>query len=93
MLIQHEGERYREMLFDLIHSSGLDEHVKFVNKFLEPEELGKFLYMTDIYLSPYPNKDQAISGTLAFALGCGRAIVSTPYKYALEMLSQGQRGR
>lgn len=93
MLIKHEGERYREMLYDLINSLGLQDHVKFINKFLEPEELGAYLYMTDIYLSPYPNKDQAISGTLAFALGCGRAIVSTPYTYALEMLSsQGQRG-
>ncbi len=92
MLIKHEGERYREMLYNLISSSGLQDHVKFINKFLEPEELGAYLHMTDIYLSPYPNKDQAISGTLAFALGCGRAIVSTPYTYALEMLSQGQRG-
>jgi glycosyltransferase involved in cell wall biosynthesis len=92
MLLQHEGERYREMLYDLINSLGLQDHVKFINRFLEPEELGEYLYMSDIYLSPYPNRDQAISGTLAYALGCGRAIVSTPYTYALEMLSQGQRG-
>jgi len=92
MLLQHEGERYREMLYDLINSLGLQDHVKFINRFLEPEELGEYLYMSDIYLSPYTNRDQAISGTLAYALGCGRAIVSTPYTYALEMLSQGQRG-
>jgi glycosyltransferase involved in cell wall biosynthesis len=92
MLFTHEGERYREGLYDLIDSLGMREHVKFINKFLEPEELGEYLYMTDIYLSPYPYLDQAISGTLAFALGCGRAIVSTPYTYAVEMLSQGQRG-
>jgi len=92
MLIKQEGERYREMLQDLVNSSGLQDHVKFINKFLDQEELGAYLHMTDIYLSPYPNKDQAISGTLAYALGCGRAIVSTPYTYALEMLSQGQRG-
>ena len=59
---------------------------------MKPEELGEYLYMTDVYLSPYPDLNQAISGTLAYALGCGRAIVSTPYLYALEMLSQGQRG-
>jgi glycosyltransferase involved in cell wall biosynthesis len=92
MLLQHEGERYREMLYDLINSLGLQDHVEFINRFLEPEELGDYLYMTDVYLSPYPNRDQAISGTLAYALGCGRAIVSSPYTYALEMLSQGQRG-
>jgi glycosyltransferase involved in cell wall biosynthesis len=92
MLLKHEGERYREMLNDLINSLGLQNNVNFINKFLEPEELGEYLYMTDIYLSPYPNRDQAISGTLAYALGCGRAIVSTPHTYALEMLSQGQRG-
>ncbi len=59
---------------------------------MSTEELGEYLYMTDVYLSPYPDLNQAISGTLAYALGCGRAIVSTPYLYALEMLSQGQRG-
>ncbi len=80
------------MLYDLVKTLGIQDHVKFINKFLEPEELGEYLYMSDIYLSPYPNQDQAISGTLAYALGCGRAIVSTPYTYALEMLSQGQRG-
>jgi glycosyltransferase involved in cell wall biosynthesis len=92
MLVKHEGERYREMLLDLIETLGLQDHVQFVNRFLEPEEVGDYLYLTDIYLSPYPNRDQAISGTLTYALGCGRAIVSTPYTYALEMLPQGQRG-
>jgi glycosyltransferase involved in cell wall biosynthesis len=48
--------------------------------------------MTDIYLSPYPNRDQAVSGTLAFAIGCGRAVVSTPYEYALAMLADEKRG-
>ena len=46
--------------------------------------------MSDIYLSPYPNKDQAVSGTMAFAIGCGRAIVSTSYAYATEMLSENR---
>lgn len=96
MLVEHEGEqhgdRYRETLVELVRRLGMQDHVAFVNKFLEPEALGEYLYMTDIYLSPYPDLNQAISGTLAYALGCGRAIVSTPYLYALEMLSQDQRG-
>ena len=83
---------YRETLIELVRKLGMQDHVDFVNKFLEPEELGEYLYMTDVYLSPYPDLNQAISGTLAYALGCGRAIVSTPYLYALEMLSEGQRG-
>jgi glycosyltransferase involved in cell wall biosynthesis len=96
MLMRHEGEQhgdqYRKTLTELVRRSDMQDHVEFINKFLEPEELGRYLYMTDIYLSPYPDLNQAISGTLAYALGCGRAIVSTPYLYALEMLSQGQRG-
>jgi glycosyltransferase involved in cell wall biosynthesis len=70
----------------------LGDHVKFINHYMDHGELGDYLYMTDIYLSPYPNRDQAVSGTLAFALGCGRAVVSTPYEYALAMLAEEQRG-
>lgn len=91
MLLKRDGERYREMLLGLIKNAGLENHVKFINRFLDTAELGDYLYMTDIYLSPYPNPDQAVSGTLAFAIGCGRAIVSTPYEYAREMLA-GDRG-
>lgn len=91
MLKQREGEKYREMLEELIAELDLVNHVKFVNKFLSDEELGEYLYLTDIYLSPYPNMDQAVSGTLTFAIGCGRAIVSTAYAYASEVL-QDNRG-
>ncbi|HZK42703.1 MAG TPA: glycosyltransferase family 4 protein [Syntrophomonadaceae bacterium] len=86
MLKKTEGEKYREMLEKLTVELGLVENVKFVNKFLSDEELGEYLYLTDIYLSPYPNMDQAVSGTLTFAIGCGRAIVSTAYAYATEVL-------
>lgn len=92
LVVKQEGERYREMLIELVQDLGLKENVCFINRFLEPEELGNYLQMTDIYLSPYPQADQAISGTLAYALGCGRAIVSTPYSYAQEMVAQGQKG-
>src|SRR5690606_24737646 len=91
MLKKYEGERYRNMLEDKVRNLGLENNVRFVNKYLSDEEIGEFLYMTDIYLSPYPNKDQAVSGTMAFAVGCGRAIVSTSYAYATEVLA-GKRG-
>lgn len=90
MLVKNEGEKYRNMLEELVQKLDLDKQVSFVNKYLSDEELGEYLYLTDVYLSPYPNRDQAVSGTMAFALGCGRAIVSTPYAYAKEMLSDGR---
>ncbi|MEQ8174314.1 MAG: glycosyltransferase family 4 protein [Syntrophomonadaceae bacterium] len=92
MLLKREGESYRNMLEGLIAELNLKGHVSFVNRFLSLDELGDYLSMSDIYLSPYPNMNQAVSGTMAFALGCGRAIVSTPYEYALEMLQGGKRG-
>jgi glycosyltransferase involved in cell wall biosynthesis len=92
MLIKREGERYREMLNGLIADLRLEDNVSFVNHYMGHGELSDYLYMTDIYLSPYPNRDQAVSGTLSFAIGCGRAIVSTPYEYALAMLAEEQRG-
>jgi glycosyltransferase involved in cell wall biosynthesis len=91
MLQKHEGEKYRQMLMELVAELAIQDQVIFINKYLTDEELGEYLYMTDIYLSPYPNKDQAVSGTMAFAMGCGRAIVSTPYAYASEVL-QEKRG-
>jgi glycosyltransferase involved in cell wall biosynthesis len=90
MLQRKEGEKYRQMLLDLVAELDLQQNVIFVNKFLSDLELGEYLYMTDIFLSPYPNLDQAVSGTLAFALGCGRAIVSTDYAYAHEVLRDGR---
>jgi len=91
MLQKHEGEKYRQMLIELVAELDIQNEVVFINKYLTDEELGEYLYMTDIYLSPYPNKDQAVSGTMAFAMGCGRAIVSTPYAYASEVLKE-ERG-
>lgn len=90
MLQKSEGERYRRMLEQLVLDLDITDNVKFVNRFLSDEELGEYLYLTDIYLSPYPNMDQAVSGTLTFAVGCGRAIVSTPYAHALELLAEGR---
>ncbi len=89
-LIKSEGESYRNMLIELANNLGLENNIKFVNEFLTDDELGAYLQMTDIYLSPYPNRDQAVSGTMAFALGCGLAIVSTAYAYAQEVLSDNR---
>jgi glycosyltransferase involved in cell wall biosynthesis len=87
---KHEGESYRNMLTDTINGLGLQEHVRFNNRFLALNELVRYLCATDVYVTPYLNKDQIVSGTLAYALGCGKAIVSTPYLYAEEVLSDGR---
>ncbi|MCD6386430.1 glycosyltransferase family 4 protein [Candidatus Sumerlaeota bacterium] len=85
-----QGEGYRESLERLVKERGLTRNVIFYDKFVSLEELTKFLLMTDIYVSPYLSKEQIVSGTLAYAVACGKAIVSTPYWYAEEMLADGR---
>lgn len=87
---KHEGESYRNTLTEIISKHGLEEHVRFNNRFLALSELVRYLCATDVYVTPYLNKDQIVSGTLAYAVGCGKAIVSTPYLYAEEVLSEGR---
>jgi len=87
---KHEGESYRNMLTEIIARHGLEEHVRFNNRFLTLSELVRYLCATDVYVTPYLNKDQIVSGTLAYALGCGKAIISTPYLYAEEVLADGR---
>lgn len=89
-LKKREGEIYRESLEKLVDNLNLHDNVRFVNKYLTIEEIGDYLYMTDVYLTPYPGRHQAVSGTLSYAIGCGRAIVSTPYDYSLEVLGNGR---
>ncbi len=62
----------------------------FVNRYLTKEEIIRYLTLSDVYMTPYLGKDQAVSGTLAYAVGYGRVIVSTPYPYASEMLADGR---
>jgi glycosyltransferase involved in cell wall biosynthesis len=87
---KYEGESYRNSLNDIVGELGLEEHVRFNNRFLSQNELVRYLCATDVYVTPYLNKDQICSGTLAYAVGCGKAIASTPYLYAEEVLSEGR---
>jgi glycosyltransferase involved in cell wall biosynthesis len=84
---RHEGESYRETLQSMVAEYGLENNVKLVDRYLEFSELVKYLQATDVYLTPYLNPVQIVSGTLAYAMGCGKAIVSTPYLYANEVLA------
>ncbi|MDZ4713692.1 MAG: glycosyltransferase family 4 protein [bacterium] len=89
-VILHSGESYRNSLENLVKQNGLVDNVMFINRFVETEELLEFILMSDIYVSPYRNKEQAVSGTLTFALVCGKAIISTPYWHAEELLSSNR---
>jgi len=87
---KHEGEKYRNELTRLVSELGLEEHVKFTNRFITKRELIKFLQATDIYLTPYISPNQISSGTLIYALGAGKAVVSTPYYHAQEVLANNR---
>jgi glycosyltransferase involved in cell wall biosynthesis len=89
---REEGEAYRLSLQLQARERGVDSHVIFHNRFVDLKELCEFLGAADIYVTPYVNREQIVSGTLAYALGAGKATVSTPYWYAEEMLDDG-RGR
>jgi len=84
---RQEGESYRESLQAKVAEYGLEHNIQLVDKYLDFDELVSYLQATDIYLTPYLNPTQIVSGTLAYAVGCGKAIVSTPYLYAKEVLA------
>ena len=75
---RQEGESYRESLVETVERFGLRNNVQFVDRYLDFPELVEYLQATDIYLTPYLNPVQIVSGTLAYAIGMGKAIVSTP---------------
>lgn len=86
---KHEGESYRQSLYDLVDSLDIEQNVRFVNRFLNKIDLIRFLQATDTYVLPYPNRDQISSGTMLYALCTGKAIVTTPFLHAEEVIDQG----
>ncbi len=89
-LLRSEGEAYREQLHELARSLSVEQNVLFENRFVSLEDLCMYIGAADIYITPYLNRDQITSGTLAYAAGAGKAIISTPYWYAEELLSEGK---
>ena len=87
---KEQGESYRNKLTNLVSQFNIQHNVEFVNKYLTKKEIVQYLTLSDIYMTPYLGKEQAVSGTLAYAAGYGRVIVSTPYRYAQEMLSKNR---
>jgi len=88
--LKEKGIAYRKKLEDLVEKLDLKRNVKFINRYLSKDEIIQYLQLSDIYMTPYLGKDQAVSGTLAYAVGYGKVIVSTPYLYAKEMLAEGR---
>lgn len=85
------GEQYRHSLEKTVREKGLVENVVFYNQYVSLERLVQFLVATDIYITPYENSEQIVSGTLTYAVACGKAVISTPFQYARELLA-GERG-
>ena len=85
-----EGDQYRFQLQALAKKLGVEKNVIFYNRFVSPQEMASLVNSADIYITPYRYEAQAVSGTLAFALGAGKAIISTPYWYATELLADGR---
>ena len=88
-LVKHEGEKYRDGLKALAVELGVDANIEFIDAFLEHDELIDYLQAADIYATPYLNPAQITSGTLSYAVGVGKAVVSTPYVHATEILGDG----
>jgi glycosyltransferase involved in cell wall biosynthesis len=87
---EKEGEQYRRKLEQMVADKGLKNNVRFIDRYFSQEDLVRLLLLSDIYMTPYLGREQAVSGTLAYAAGCGKAIVSTSYPYAQELLADGR---
>jgi glycosyltransferase involved in cell wall biosynthesis len=85
-----EGDQYRFQLQALAKKLGVEKNVIFYNRFVSPQEMASLVTSADIYITPYRYEAQAVSGTLAYAMGAGKAIISTPYWYATELLADGR---
>ncbi|MEA2536076.1 MAG: hypothetical protein QOF11_310 [Chloroflexota bacterium] len=89
-LVRKEGEAYRQSLTGRIAVLGMTKHVQLVDQFVGRRELARWLEAADLFVTPYPNLDQIVSGTLSYAMSAGKAVVSTPYAYATELLADGR---
>ncbi len=89
-LVRREGEAYRNRLRARTQELGIEDHVVFLDQFVDRATLVDFISMCDVYVTPYLNEAQMTSGTLAYSFGVGRAIVSTPYWHARELLADGR---
>jgi glycosyltransferase involved in cell wall biosynthesis len=87
---RREGDRYRFQLQNLAKELGVEDHVIFHNRFVSPQEMASLVGSADLYITPYRHEAQGVSGTLAYAMGAGKAIISTPYWHAAELLSNGR---
>lgn len=87
---RHDGEEYRESLERRVKELDLTDHVQFHDRYVEQDELVEYLSACDVYVTPYLSREQIVSGTLAYAVGMGKAVVSTPYVYAEELLADGR---
>lgn len=83
---KHEGEAYRDELLRLVNRLGLSRHVQWIDRYVPEDQLASLISACDLYVTPYPGMSQITSGTLAYAAGLGRPILSTPYVYARDLL-------
>ncbi|WP_342726343.1 glycosyltransferase family 4 protein [Bradyrhizobium sp. B097] len=89
-LVRDQGEAYRESLTARVRELGVEDHVVFLNQFVDQATLLEFISMCDVYVTPYLNEAQMTSGTLAYSFGLGKPVVSTPYWHARELLADGR---
>ncbi|MCF6188549.1 MAG: glycosyltransferase family 4 protein, partial [Desulfobulbaceae bacterium] len=89
-IIKDTGDSYRQRLYQLVRRLGLDDYVLFHNRFVDLETLTRYMTSADLYISPYLQEEQIVSGTLAYAAGMGTVVVSSPYWYAQELLAEGR---
>ena len=89
-VLLRDGEEYREDLQVLVQELGLQENVVFNDEFVHLKDLKEYIIAADIYITPYLGREQIVSGTLAYTVGAGKAVISTPYRYAEELLADGR---
>jgi glycosyltransferase involved in cell wall biosynthesis len=89
-LVRDQGEAYRESLIARVRELGVEDHVVFLDQFVDQATLLQFISMCDVYVTPYLNEAQMTSGTLAYSFGLGKPVVSTPYWHACELLADGR---